>query len=98
MENEKGWLKCVMWTGSSWGTWSAVPEKRGADVGVFVSIEHKLKGRKADQEWNARVEKWYTIASEDPRRTQDMESKNIYFRRNDCCQKKVASVVDTTGS
>ena len=47
----------------------------------FVSIEHNLKGRKADQEWNARVEKWYTIASEDPRRTHDMESKNIYFRK-----------------
>ena len=41
-----------MLNGSSWGAEKAFLEERREELDVFVAIEHRLRGKAADQEWN----------------------------------------------
>ena len=38
MENEEGWLKCVMFNGSSWGTVKAFQEGMRAELDVLWAL------------------------------------------------------------
>ena len=41
MKSEEGWPRCAVVNGSSWNT-----EKRGAEVDVFVGVEHRQRGER----------------------------------------------------
>ena len=57
MDNKEIWLNCVMHCRSSWVTEKALLEERGVELDVFTSIEHRLRGEAADQEWHAFAKK-----------------------------------------
>ena len=49
MENEKGWLLCVIVEWILMEHRRAVLEEKRTELDVFVGIKHRLRGEQADQ-------------------------------------------------
>ena len=97
LENKERWLNSVMLKGSSWCTARTLFAERVAELGVFSGIEHRLRGEAADQEMECvREERLHNCRGSCTQHQRSRRWEVHFGRSDDCCQKEVASVGDTT--